>query len=83
MHTATMTSKGQMTVPKPIRDRLRIGAGDLVDFIVNDRGEIVVRAATSDVKELRGLLRAGRARKPAIRIEQMNAAVLKEHSRNR
>ncbi len=83
MHSATMTSKGQMTVPKPIRDRLRIGAGDLVDFIINDRGEIVVRAATSDVKELKGLLRTGRARKPALSIEQMNGAILKEHARNR
>lgn len=68
---------------KPIRDRLRIGTGDLVDFTINDRGEIVVRAATSDVKELRGLLRADRARKPAVAIERMNAAVLKEHARKR
>lgn len=83
MHTATMTSKGQMTVPKAIRDRLRIGAGDLVDFTINDRGEIVVRAATSDVKELKGLLRAGRTRKPAVTIEGMNAAILKEHARKR
>ena len=83
MHTATMTSKGQMTVPKQIRDRLRIGAGDLVDFTINDRGEIVVRAATSDVNELRGLLRADRTRKAAIGIEQMNAAILKVHSRSR
>lgn len=83
MHTATMTSKGQMTVPKPIRDRLRIGAGDLVDFIINDRGEIVVRAATSDVRELKGLLRAGRAGKPAVSIERMNTAILREHARKR
>jgi len=80
MHTATMTSKGQMTVPKPIRDRLRIGAGDQVDFVVNDRGEIVVRAATGDVKDLKGLLRPGKTRKPALTIEAMNAAVLKEHA---
>ncbi len=83
MHTATMTSKGQMTVPKPIRDRLRVGAGDLVDFIINDRGEIVVRAASSDVRELKGLLRSGRARKSAVTIDGMNAAILKEHARKR
>lgn len=83
MPTATMTSKGQMTVPKPIRERLRIGAGDLVDFSINDRGEIVVRAATRDVRELKGLLRAGRVRKPAVSIERMNAAILGEHARKR
>jgi AbrB family looped-hinge helix DNA binding protein len=83
MHTATMTSKGQMTVPKPIRERLRIGAGDQVDFVINDRGEIVVRAATGDVKELKGLLRAGRARQTAVSVERMNAAILKAHARKR
>ncbi len=83
MHTATMTSKGQMTVPKPIRDRLRIGAGDQVDFIINDRGEIVVRAATSDVKELKGLLRSRRERKPAVTVEEMNATIVKEHAGRR
>ena len=83
MHTATMTSKGQMTLPKPIRDRLRVGAGDQVDFVINDRGEIVVRAATGDVKELKGLLRAGRAGKTALRVEDMNAAILKAHAGKR
>lgn len=83
MHTATMTSKGQMTVPKPIRDRLRIGAGDQVDFIINDRGEIVVRAATSDIKELKGLLRSRRERKPAVTVEEMNATIVKEHAGRR
>ncbi len=83
MHTATMTSKGQMTLPKPIRERLRVGAGDQVDFVVNDRGEIVVRAATGDVKELKGLLRTRQAGKTALRVEDMNAAILKAHAGKR
>lgn len=83
MHTATMTSKGQMTVPKPIRDRLRLAAGDQVDFVVNERGEIVVRAATSDVKELKGLLRSGRSGKTAVRLEDMEKAILKAHTGTR
>ena len=83
MHTATMTSKGQMTVPKPIRDRLRLAAGDQVDFVINERGEIVVRAATSDVRELKGLLRAGRSGKAAVRLEDMEKAILNAHTRTR
>ena len=83
MHTATMTSKGQMTVPKPIRDRLRLAAGDQVDFVVNERGEIVVRAATSDVRELKGLLQSGRALKTGVRLEDMEKAILKAHARTR
>jgi len=78
-----MTSKGQMTVPKPIRDRLRLAAGDQVDFVVNERGEIVVRAATSDVKELKGLLRSGRSGKTAVRLEDMEKAILKAHTGTR
>ena len=83
MHSATMTSKGQMTVPKPIRDRLRLAAGDQVDFVINERGEIVVRAATSDVRELKGLLRSGRSGKAAVRLEDMEKAILNAHARTR
>jgi antitoxin PrlF len=61
MPAATLTSKGQITLPKAIRDRLRVRAGDLVDFVVDDDGEIRVRAGRIDAAELRGLLhRPGR-----------------------
>lgn len=83
MSTATMTSKGQMTVPKAIRQRLRIGPGDRVDFIVNDDGDIVVRSANSDVRELRGMLRAGRTKSAPATVEAMNAAILKAHTGKR
>ena len=36
MPSATLTSKGQITLPKAIRDLLRLSAGDRVDFIVRD-----------------------------------------------
>lgn len=80
MSTATMTSKGQLTVPKTIRERLRISTGDRVAFIVNDQGEVVVRSANRDVKELRGLLRVDGRRKSAAKVEDMNAAILKAHT---
>lgn len=41
----TLTSKGQVTIPKKIRDALRLGPGSAVEFSVNDAGEIVVRKA--------------------------------------
>lgn len=81
MPTATLTSKGQITLPKAVRERLRVDTGDQVDFVVNDRGDVVVRAATLDVSQLKGLLKRPRAR--TVTIEEMNAAIARAHARER
>ena len=73
MPSATLTSKGQLTLPKAIRERLRLGAGDRVDFIVTDDGTVVLRPATVDVRELKGLLHR-RGLKP-LSVEEMNAVI--------
>jgi AbrB family looped-hinge helix DNA binding protein len=39
----TLTSKGQVTIPKKVRDALQIGPGSAVEFAVNADGEVVVR----------------------------------------
>ncbi len=41
----TMTVKGQVTIPKKVRDALRLSPGDSVDFNVNHEGQIVVHKA--------------------------------------
>ncbi len=41
-----LTSKGQVTIPKRIRDALRLEPGDPVEFSVNQAGEVVIQAAT-------------------------------------
>lgn len=41
----TMTVKGQVTIPKMIRDALRLSPGDGVDFAVNAEGQVVIRKA--------------------------------------
>jgi antitoxin PrlF len=38
-----VTVKGQVTIPKPIRDALDIHPGSLVEFVMNDAGQIVLR----------------------------------------
>lgn len=73
MATATMTIKGQLTMPKAIRDRLRIGPGDLVDFIVTESGAIEVRAGSVDARDLAGLLKKD-GRKP-VSLAAMDAAI--------
>ncbi|WP_105400239.1 MULTISPECIES: AbrB/MazE/SpoVT family DNA-binding domain-containing protein [Neorhizobium] len=37
-----VTEKGQVTIPKEIRDRLKIGPGSEVDFVADDRGARLV-----------------------------------------
>jgi AbrB family looped-hinge helix DNA binding protein len=41
----TITVKGQVTIPKKVRDALGLKPGDPVDFVVDDRGEVVVKRA--------------------------------------
>jgi len=73
MPTSTLTSKGQLTLPKQIRDLLKVGAGDAVDFVLGSDGEIRVRAGHVDVRDLRGLLhKAGRR---PVTLDEMDAAI--------
>lgn len=54
MTAATMTSKGQMTIPKSIRDKLKLKPGDRIDFVENSDGRVLLMPRNRDVRELRG-----------------------------
>jgi AbrB family looped-hinge helix DNA binding protein len=43
---STITSKGQVTLPKPLRDRMGLKPGSQVDFQINADGDVVVKSAT-------------------------------------
>jgi AbrB family looped-hinge helix DNA binding protein len=73
MPIATLTSKGQTTIPKEIRDLLGLAPGDKLDFVVESDGRVVLRPATLDVRELRGMLRK-KSRKP-VSLEEMDRAI--------
>jgi antitoxin PrlF len=79
MPSATITSKGQLTLPKAIRDRLRLGAGDRVDFIVKGDGTVVLQPATVDVRELKGLLH--RKGLTSLSVEEMTAIIRRRGAR--
>jgi AbrB family looped-hinge helix DNA binding protein len=81
MPSATITSKGQVTIPWRIREVLRLGPGDRVDFVINDEGRVIVRPGTVEVAELRGLLH--RPGKPPVTLEQIDAAIARQHRRRR
>ena len=73
MPAATLTSKGQLTLPKRIRELLKLETGDIVEFIVAPDGRIEVRAGTYDVGELRGLLK--RSGRKTVSLKEMDAAI--------
>lgn len=56
MATATLTSKGQVTIPAETRAKLRLSTGSKIDFVENADGEIVLRPRRGDVRRLKGIL---------------------------
>lgn len=80
MPAATLTSKGQLTLPKKVRELLRVQAGDSVDFVISTDGEIRLRAGALDVRELRGMLHKP-GRKP-VTLEQMDEAIARARGRH-
>ena len=55
MSTATLTSKGQITIPIAVRNELQLDTGDRVEFVQIAPGRFELIANTSDVTELKGL----------------------------
>ena len=80
MPAATLTSKGQITLPKQIRDRLGLETGDRVAFHQRADGSVVVEPETLDLMTLRGSVRP---RVRGVSLEDMDAAVRRAVSRRR
>lgn len=81
MATATVTSKGQITIPAQVRAELGVSAGDRIEFVDIGQGQFAIMAATRSVKELKGIFR-GRRKKP-VSIEEMNRAIARRASESR
>ena len=60
---AKVTSKGQITLPSRVRERLRVGPGDSVVFVERNDGNIVVHSRSGTLGDMKGMLRA-KARPP-------------------
>jgi len=43
MNASKITTKGQVTIPKAVRERLRVGAGDVIVYEFQENGLVVVR----------------------------------------
>jgi AbrB family looped-hinge helix DNA binding protein len=72
MPTATVTSKGQITIPKTVRDELGLREGDRVAFRVLEDGRVVVEPETVDLLELGGALKP---KKKGVTLADMDEAI--------
>ena len=72
MPTATLTSKGQITIPAQVRSALGLDTGDKIDFVEIEDGQYAIKARTASIRDLEGCI-------PKLdyvpTIEQINEAI--------
>ena len=78
MPTALVTSKGQIAIPKTVRDGLGVEAGDRVEFAELEKGVYTVVAGTRDIGDLKGMI--PKPHKP-VSVEDMARAVRRHAAR--
>lgn len=69
---STLTSKGQLTLPKKVREFLGLQNGDKVSFTINDVGKVEMTALKTNLKELKGMLKPPAK---AVGLDDMRAAI--------
>lgn len=72
MTTATLSSKGQITIPIEVRTELKVNTGDRVEFVQIAPGRYEFVAATRDITELKGMFGPTQV---MVTLEDMDAAV--------
>jgi antitoxin PrlF len=72
MSESTLTSKGQITIPKVVRERLHLEVGDKVYFSVREDGSVLLVPRNEPVERLFGVLKGKGARRKPLTIAEMN-----------
>jgi AbrB family looped-hinge helix DNA binding protein len=72
MSGATVTSKGQITIPIDVRKRLGVETGDRVEFIEIEPGVFKILPVTNDITELKGIIPKP---KKLVSLEDMDMAI--------
>jgi AbrB family looped-hinge helix DNA binding protein len=70
--TTKVTTKGQITVPKPIREHLKLTKGDRIEFLIGINGEVTIMPTTANVRKLKGMV--AKPEKP-VTVDDMNQAI--------
>ena len=75
MTIVTLSSKGQVTIPKKVRDALNLQSGYKLEFIVSHKGDVLIRPVTEKVDDVFGKLH--KPEKKTASIEEMDMALKK------
>jgi AbrB family looped-hinge helix DNA binding protein len=78
MPRSTITSKGQITLPKAVRDALDVSSGDQVSFLIREDGTVLVEAASVDLLGLKGSVKSSVR---GVTVENMKDAVRRSVAR--
>ena len=73
MASATITTKGQITIPKSIRDSLMLNTGDQIEFIVTDKREALIRPISKKVDDVFGIL--NKPGRKTVTVEEMDEKI--------
>ena len=74
MVQARLTGKGQVTIPKQIRDYLHLDTGSKIDFVIDENGDVKVIPLNVAVESLSGILH--REGMPTASLEDMEQAII-------
>ena len=74
METSTISSKGQVTIPKKIRDFLNVRTFDKIAFIPLNDGQVLITTKQNSATSLFGMLKHRKPKKP-VSIEEMEAII--------
>lgn len=82
MQTSRMTSKGQVTIPKEIREQLGIKPGEMVEFSSGPGRSVTLRPRNKSVSVIFGILKdRPRKRKEPMSIEEMEEVIARERTK--
>ncbi len=79
MITGTISSKGQVTIPKKIREFLKLGTFDKIVFIPLEEGKVMITSKQAPVSDLFGMLKHRKPKQP-VSVEEMEAAIRKKRA---
>jgi AbrB family looped-hinge helix DNA binding protein len=73
MASAKMTTRGRITIPKEVREKLKLKAGSQISFWIESSGRVVLQPLKSDFRAFAGTVKSPNKR--PISVEEMNEAI--------